>query len=290
MKQSHIYNSALWMVGAILAFSLTAIAGREATHGDDALSISQLIFFRSIIGLLLVSCLVYWRLSSEDVAVRQSIFKLHLGRNAAHIIGQWCWFYGLALLPLAQVFAIEFTVPIWTAIFASILLSEQLSWRRVIAIGLGFVGVLVILRPGLIAVPLAAWIVLVGAIAYALSHTITKRLSDKVSALSILFYMHVIQLPIALVLVCFDFAWPQGVIWFYVGITAVAALTAHFCIAKALSYSDAMLVMPMDFLRLPLIAVIGFLFYGEVVDIWLLIGAGVMLFGNVMTLKEKPVS
>jgi drug/metabolite transporter (DMT)-like permease len=119
---------------------------------------------------------------------------------------------------------------------------------------------------------------------------LTKRLSGVDSALTILFYMHVMQLPMALFLVAFDFAWPQGIAWLFVTLTAVAALSAHFCMAKALSLADAMIVMPMDFLRLPLIALVGYFLYQESIDIFLLFGAAVMLLGNMLALKEKPVA
>lgn len=290
MKYPNIYYSVLWMLGAILAFSFTAIAGREATHGlnQESISISQLVFFRNIVGLFLVSLLIARYPQKQGRPLDITLFKLHFGRNSAHFFGQWCWFFGLSILPLAQVFAIEFTVPIWTAMFASLILAEKISGLRLVAITLGFAGVLIILRPGFVTIPDAAWVVLVGAIAYALSHTLTKRLSAHASALSILFYMHIMQLPLALLLVCFDFAWPQGITWLYVVITALAAMAAHYCMAKALSYGDAMVVMPMDFLRLPLIALLGVLLYGEGVDIWLLVGACVMLVGNMLALKEKP--
>lgn len=290
MKYPKIYYSALWMLGAIFAFSLTAIAGREATHAlnEDAVTISQLVFFRSAIGLFILSALIFLRPGKPLWSLDKPLLKLHLGRNSTHFLGQWCWFYGLSLLPLAQVFAIEFTVPIWTALFATFLLSEKITGLRAVSIVLGFIGVLVILRPGFVRVPDAAWVVLTGAIFYALSHTLTKQLTGQVSALSILFYMHVMQLPLALILVCFDFAWPQGMTWLYIVLTSLSAMTAHFCMARALSYGDAMVVMPMDFLRLPLISVLGYLLYNEGIDIWLLLGAGIMLFGNMLTLREKP--
>lgn len=279
------------MIGAILAFSLTAIAGKEAMHpsNENAVSISQLVFFRNLIGFVLILLLVYRRYLKQGLALNDGLFKFHLGRNVSHFVGQWCWFYGLSILTLAQVFAIEFTVPIWTAIFASLLLSEKITRYRLLAIMFGFIGVLVILRPGFVIIVDAAWVVLFSAIAYALSHTLTKRLTSEVSVLSILFYMHIIQLPLALVLVSFDFAWPQGITWIYIACTAIAAIAAHYCIAKALSNGDAMLVMPMDFLRLPLIGVLGVLLYNEAVDVWLLVGAGIMLLGNMLALKKEAV-
>lgn len=291
MITNRTYYSILWMIGAILAFSLTAIAGKEAMHPSNvnAVGISQLVFFRNVIGLVLVMMFVCRRYFRQGLTLNDGLFKFHLGRNVSHFIGQWCWFYGLSLLTLAQVFAIEFTVPIWTAIFASLLLSEKITRYRVLAIVLGFIGVLVILRPGFVIILDAAWIVLLSAIAYALSHTLTKRLTSEVSVLSILFYMHIIQLPLALALVLFDFAWPQGITWVYISCTAIAAIAAHYCMAKALSYGDAMLVMPMDFLRLPLIGVLGVLLYNEAVDVWLLVGAGIMLLGNMLALKKEAV-
>jgi drug/metabolite transporter (DMT)-like permease len=290
MNTVDVRRSALWMVGAIVAFSLTAISGREATQqlSDSALTVSQLVFFRSIIGLLLISTLIVVRYGSKArEMVSTQRLKLHFGRNFSHFCGQWCWFYGLALLPIANVFAIEFTVPIWTAVFASLILSEALTIKRLISITLGFFGVLIILRPGFVDIEFASWIVLAGAVAYALSHTLTKRLSGLEGALTILFYMQVMQLPLGFFLVVFDFAWPQGITWMWVALTALAGLSAHFCMAKALSMADAMIVMPMDFLRLPLIAVVGYFLYQESIDIFLLCGAAVMLLGNMLSLGEK---
>lgn len=289
MRQINYLSSAVWMLGAILAFSLTAVAGREATHSlnDNPLTISQLVFFRNLVGLTCVCLFVFWRYGASVQALRAKFLNIHLARNGAHFLGQWCWFYGLALLPLAQVFAIEFTVPIWTALFAAWLLAEKLTLHRLLAITMGFSGVLIILRPGFEIIPLAAWVVLMGALAYALSHTFTKQLAGHSSALVILFYMHVIQLPLATIFVSFDFAWPQGINWLFVIVTALAAIAAHYCMAKALSYGEAMLVMPMDFLRLPLIALVGALLYKEVIDLWLLLGALVMLLGNLLLLKPK---
>lgn len=290
MNAINVRRSALWMVGAIVAFSLTAISGREATQqlSDSTLTISQLVFFRSIIGLLLISALIivrYGKKAREMISTQH--LKLHFGRNFSHFCGQWCWFYGLALLPIANVFAIEFTVPIWTAVFASLILSEALTIKRLVSIALGFFGVLIILRPGFVDIEFASWVVLAGAVAYALSHTLTKRLSGIDGALTILFYMQIMQLPLGIFLVVFDFAWPQGITWMWVALTALAGLSAHFCMAKALSLADAMIVMPMDFLRLPLIAVVGYFLYQESIDIFLLCGAAVMLLGNMLSLGER---
>lgn len=296
MAVVNVRRSAVWMVGAIFAFSLTAIAGKEATSiQEPTLSVSQLVFYRNVVGLMCVLLLCFISTRGHPTNTFKRLFyssnlKLHAMRNVSHFSGQWCWFYGLALLPLAHVFAIEFTVPIWTAMFALVFLREKLTMRKLLALVIGFSAVLVILRPGASAVDFASYVVLLGAVAYALSHTLTKQIALHDSALSILLYMHLIQLPMALILVLFDFAWPQGIVWLYVVLTAIAAMSAHYCLAKALSYSDAMVVMPMDFLRLPFIALLGFLFYEEAIDVWLVVGVLMMLVGNALTLKEASTS
>lgn len=295
MNVVNVRLSAFWMLGAILSFSLTAIAGKEATSIiSPELTVSQLVFFRNIIGLGVILCLCLFISHKKGVSIKtwfnSPSIKMHWGRNITHFSGQWCWFYGLSLLPLVNVFAIEFTVPIWTAVFAVFFLKEQFTPAKLAALVLGFSGVLLILRPGYLAVELASYVVLFSAVAYGLSHSLTKQLSKKESALSIILFMHLMQFPLALTMVLFDFSWPQGIAWLYVSITAIAALLAHFCMAKALSYSDAMVVMPMDFLRLPFIAILGYLFYQEAIDVWLIVGALIMLIGNTMTLKEAASS
>lgn len=270
------------MLGAVVAFSLTAIAGREAAAD---VTVSQLVFFRNIIGLVLISGLL--ALFSPD-AFRTRSLRIHTGRNISHFAGQWCWFFGIMSLPLAEVFAIEFTVPLWTAGFAMLILGEKLTPRRMQATVLGFIGVLIILRPGFNEIEFASWVVLAGAMAYAFSHTLTKKLASGDSVATILFYMHLIQLPLAALLVSFDFEWPASAeTWGYIAATSVAALIAHWCMAKALASGDATLVMPVDFLRLPFAALLGYLLYGEGVDLWLVAGAGIMLFGNFRALREK---
>ena len=289
---SSSFAISLWMLGAIIAFTLTAVAGKEVA---SLLSVSQLILYRNICGLLLL-VILFKRIRPN--AFRTSHKKLHGLRNSTHFFGQWCWFYGIAMLPLANVFAIEFTVPIWTAIFAWLLLSEQFTKGRVAATILGFIGVLVILRPGIQIIDSASWVVLFGALGYAMAHTMTKKLAGKDDVYTLLFYMHLMQLPLACLVFGLDLYFnassrlelPNNRTLMFIVITAVAAILAHFCMAKALSKGDAMLVMPIDFLRLPLAALVGWLVYQEAVDIWLVVGAVIMLLGNMLALKEKPAN
>ncbi len=275
-----VVRAALWMSGALASFMAMAIAGRELA---TELTTFQILFFRSIVGFAAVAVLLQ---RSGWAQVRTRVFHTHLIRNLTHFGGQYGWFYGIALLPLTEVFAIEFTMPIWTTILATIILGERMNRLRALAVAVGFVGVLVILRPGVAVVSPAALAVLASAAAYATSHVFTKRLSGTESPLSILFYMTVIQLPLGLVPALPDWVWPSAAMWPWVLVVALTALSAHYCLARAFRLADATVVVPMDFLRLPLIAVLGFVLYGEALKIWVVLGAGIILLAAWLNLRS----
>jgi len=273
--------AALWMVGTLVSFMTMAIGGRELS---DELSTFQILFFRSVIGLLVIACLLH---RSGWQQVRTPAISIHFIRNLAHYCGQFGWFYGLAFIPLAEVFAIEFTVPVWTALLAVFFLGERLTLPRMIAIGLGIVGMLIILRPGLEVMKPAALAVLGGAICYAISHIKTKKLAHIDTPLCILFYMTVIQLPLGLIPALYDWKTPSVDAWPWILMVGLTAMSAHYCLTRAMKLIDATVVVSMDFLRLPLIAAVGFLFYGEPLEWAVLIGALVMLIGNYISNRAE---
>ncbi len=283
MSPEHIppvIRAALWMSGALVSFSAMAISGRQLS---TELTTFQILFFRSLGGLAVLAAFLQ---RSGWAQVRTQVFGTHLLRNVTHFGGQYAWFYGIALIPLTEVFAIEFTVPIWTAILATIFLGERMNWLRALAVTLGFAGVLVILRPGVEAISVPALVVLGGALCFAISHVFMKRLSGTETPLSIPFYMTVIQLPIALLPALPHWVWPSGGLWSWVGVVAVTAISAHYCLARAFQLADATVVVPMDFLRLPLIAVIGYAFYGEALTVWVFIGALIVFLATWLNLKS----
>ncbi len=272
-------RAAAWMSGALLSFTAMAISGRQLAA---ELSTFQILFFRSLVGLVFVSVLLH---RAGWTQARTRVFGTHLLRNVAHFAGQYGWFLGLGLIPLTEVFAIEFTMPIWTAVFATLILGERMTPRKAAAVALGFAGTLVILRPGIAAVSPAALAVLGAALAYAFAHTMTKRLTATETPLAILFYMTVIQLPLALVPAAARWVWPSAAMWPWVVVVAVTALTAHYCMTRAFQLADATVVVPMDFLRLPLIGIIGFVFYGEALSAWVLAGSALVFAGTWINLR-----
>ena len=269
------------MSGALLSFMTMAIGARELA---GALGTFEILFFRSVIGLIAVSLLL-GRRGWHQISTTK--LGLHVVRNCAHFGGQYGWFYGIAFIPLAEVFAIEFTVPVWTALLAALLLGERITRARIVAIALGIAGVWLILRPGSAVVHPAAIAVLLSAVGYALSHTLTKRLAGTDTPLAILFYMTIIQLPLGLIPALTNWVSPPPLAWPWLIAVGLTALSAHYCMARAFRLADATVVVPMDFLRLPLAAVIGFLFYAESIEAWVFAGALVILAGSLINIRAE---
>lgn len=265
-----------WMLGALLSFTSMAVAGREISFELDTF---QLMFYRSIIGLGVI--LAVASLSPGGLKqVRTRRLPLHITRNLFHFVGQFCWFYAIALIPLAQVFAIEFTTPLWVALLAPLVLHERLTAVRWLAVLIGFVGILIVVRPGTAPVSSGTLSVVIAALAFACVIMVTKRLTPTESSLTILFYMALVQLPLGLVPSLGHLQMPTAVTWGWLFVVTLCGLSAHFCMAQALRLADATLIMPIDFLRLPLIALAGTLLYSEALDPWVFLGGALILGAN----------
>ena len=258
------------MMGAVVSFSTMAVAGRAVF---EELDVYQLMFYRSAIGLTLV--VTYAACTRGGFTkFRTQRIKMHIVRNMSHLVGQFGWFFALGLIPLAQLFALEFTTPLWVAALAPLLLGERLTKMRLIAVSLGFAGVLIVLRPGLEAVSLGSIVMLIGSVGFE-------------QPVTILFYMALVQTPVGLLLAFHDLNWPSPVTGLWLILVAVLGFTAHFCIVRAVSLADAIVVAPLDFLRLPLIAVVGVLLYGEPLELWVFVGGGLVLLGNYSNLMAE---
>ncbi|MGE7418859.1 DMT family transporter [Methylobacterium tarhaniae] len=274
----------LWMAGALLSFSATAIAVRELA---PALGLFDILAARAGAGVAIVGMVAVLR--RRPLAARR--LRLHLARNLVHWGGNYAWSYGVTLLPLAVVFALEFTTPAWVTLLAVLILRERLTASRVAAVALGFLGVLVVLRPGVAALQPASLVVLAAAVMFALTAVATKALTRTESVLSILFWMNLIQLPLNLVAGRIFPAVPvhafEGRHGLALAAVCIAGLTSHWCLTSAYRRGDAILVMPLDFLRIPLIAVLGWRLYGEPLDPWLFVGAGLIVGGIVWNLAAE---
>lgn len=277
-------KAALWMTGAIASFSSMAVAGREASFALDTF---EIMMYRSIIGVLVVSTVLTLTGGWPRVTTRS--MSTQVVRNLAHFTGQNLWFYSVTVIPLAQVFALEFTSPLWVIVLSPLLLGERITPVRALAATVGFVGILIVARPspetfspGLVTAALAA-------IFFALTTMFTKRLTRTESVGCILFWLTVIQLLLGIITAGYDgdIALPDAQTAPYLVVIGFAGLLAHYCITNALAIAPATVVVPFDFARLPAIAVVGMLLYGEPLDIWVLIGAAIIFAGNYMNIVTE---
>ncbi|MEP2530549.1 DMT family transporter [Shimia sp.] len=281
---SDTLKAALWMSGAIVSFSSMAIAGRAVSLELDTF---EIMMYRSFVGVLIVLSVA--KMSGTLSQVNTQNLGTHLVRNLAHFTGQNLWFYALTAVPLAQVFALEFTSPLWVLAFSPFLLGERLTRMRVLAAVIGFVGILLVARPG--AAPLSPGLIAAAAsaIGFALSIIFTKRLTRSATITCILFYLTIMQAVFGLICSGFDgdiaLPSPQSAPWLV--LIGCAGLLAHFCLTTALKLAPATVVMPIDFIRLPMIAVIGAMFYGESIDLWLVIGALFIFAGNYLNILTQ---
>jgi len=272
------------MTGVLLSFSTLALSIRGLA---GALSIFEILTVRTC-GALVILFALAAAMPELRPGMKPRRMGLNLIRNSVHYASQYVWALSLTLLPLATVFALEFTMPIWLAFIAVFFLGEKMTPSRIGVVILGFVGALVILRPGLIAFQPASLLVLSAALGYAIFNALTKKLTATEKTFGIVFWMNAMQLPMGLAGSDPLFFQKLGVehLPSIIGI-GIAGLSAHYCLTNAFRAGDATLVMPIDFLRVPLIAVVGWWFFSEKLDPFVLIGGAIMLFGIVWNLRDE---
>jgi len=281
-SRAPILIAAFWMVGAFVSFLSMAVAGRELS---SEITTFQVLFWRGLVGLGIV--LILLQINGWHLAKTGKI-RVHAARNIVHFGAQFGWFYAVALIPIAELFALEFTTPIWTLILAALILGEKITRVRLIAVVLGFVGVLIVLRPGISPVGLPQMAALLSALGFAFAtYVMTRRLMRSDAPLTLLFWMVIIQTPLGLLAGLDAWAWPSGFNWFWIGVVGFGSLSAHYCMARALSLADANVVVPMDFARLPLAVFVGWLAYAEKIDVWVLVGAIVIFAGNYLNVRAE---
>ncbi|AXS42493.1 DMT family transporter [Breoghania sp. L-A4] len=276
---NHPLRAAAWMALALVSFSAMAVGGREVTGDLDTFS---LMFWRSVMGFAIVCAVV--GVSRKFAQMKTQRIGLHLTRNVFHFTGQNLWFYAIGIIPLAQVFALEFTTPIWVAVLAPLFIGERFTLWRLGTTAIGFIGVLVVVRPGMTAIGIGEMAALAAAICFSFNVMTTKALSRTETTLSIVFWMTLTQAVMAFVIMLGQPKIPLMINVPWVIVVALGGLTAHFAMARAFRYADASVVSPMDFLRLPLIAVVGMIFYSEALDPYVFIGGGLVFLGNYLNI------
>jgi drug/metabolite transporter (DMT)-like permease len=278
-----IPHAAAWMAGWLTLMVVIAVAGREATR---ELSVFQIMLMRSVLGMVLLWPLVH--AAGGLSAMRTQRLPQHAARNVVHYAAQYGWFVALTLIPLAQLVSIEFTMPIWSAVLAVFFLGERMNGRKWLAVVLGLVGVAVIVRPSAGSVDAGQLIALACAFGFAISVVLVKSLTRTDAAITVIFWMLVIQSAIGLVPALLVWQWPSAQTWGWVLVVAFCGTYSHYCFARAMQHADTTVVVPMDFLRVPLTALAGWLVYSEQVDLLTALGVLLILTGNALNLFRWP--
>jgi drug/metabolite transporter (DMT)-like permease len=284
MPRSQPLKAAAWMMGAVLSFVAMAVAGREV---QVEMNTFELMLYRSAIGFFAV-VLILWQSRDGFAQVRSVRPWLHIKRNLFHYTGQNLWFYAVMVIPLSELVALEFTNPIWVALLAPFLLGESLTRSRIAGALLGFLGVLVVAQPGAATLGPGHAAALVAAVFFALNTIYTKRIMRDDSVLCVMFWMTLLQGLASLLL-----SLPGGVPapsaatlpWLLV--VGVTGLSAHYALTSALGHAPASIVAPMEFVRLPLIALVGMWVYGEPLRPAIFAGAALIIAGNLLNLRAE---
>lgn len=275
-------KAASWMVGWLTLMLVLLVAGRELSRELDVFLIMEL---RSAIGLIMLSPLIV--MNGGFASLKTARPLQYLGRNIVHYAAQYGWFLALTLIPLAQVVAIEFTMPIWTALLAVGFLGERLNAWKILAIVLGLVGVVIIVQPGAAPVSPGQLVMVLAAVGFGVSIVMMKSLTRTDSVVAIIFWMLVIQSLIGLLPAYHYWRWPSAQAWPWVIVIAFSGTYSHYCVTQAMRYADTTVVVPMDFLRVPLSAAVGWLIYSERLDAATIAGAALILTGNLLNLKRS---
>ncbi len=276
--------AAVWMTGSIFSFTAMAIAARSVSDVHDTF---EIMMWRSVVGFCLV--LAVAGTLGRLIEIRRERLGQHLLRNVVHFTGQNLWFWALTMIPLAQVFALEFTSPIWVILLSPLVLGEKLTRARLFAAGMGFIGILLVARPDFSNLDPGVLAAAASALCFAATSLLTKKLTRGESIVSILFWLTLMQGVFGLVTAGIDgvIHLPTGQTLPWLILIGFCGVLAHLCLTTALSLAPASYVVPIDFARLPVIAAVGMLFYAEPLDPYVLLGAAVIFLGNWANIRAE---
>ena len=281
-------RAGMWMTGAMLSFTLMAISGRSLAYKLDTF---EIMTYRSLIGIVIVLAVAFYAGTWRQFSTQR--LGLHLIRNLFHFAGQNLWFFALIYVPLSQMFVFEFSSPLWVAIFAPIILSERLTLTRFFAAAIGFFGILVVVRPDFSNLPPELIAAALCAVGFAGATITTKLLTRTETITCILFWLVVLQAMFGFIMAGYDgqIDVPQGTEWGWLTLIGVCGLCAHFCITSALQLAPATVVTPFEFLRLPMVSIVGVWLYSEGLEWQVFVGALVVLGANWMNIwaESRPV-
>ena len=285
-RESNVLEGAAWMLAAGVGFGLLIALIRFLA--DSGIHPFQVAFFRCFFGLIVLA--PYFMRNGIVGGLRTKRLNLYIVRALSGAAAMVTWFWAIANLPITEATALTFTTPLMATILAILFLGEQVRFRRIAALVLGFVGVMIILRPGMEVVQPAAMVVLFSCLCMAVSTIFIKRLTDTEPPDAIVAYMLIMLMPIMLVLSIFVWVWPT---WEQLGwllLMGVAATLAHMGLTRAFRAADVSVVLPFDFSRLIFVSLFAWFIFGEVTSVYTWIGAAIITVAAVYIAHRERVA
>ncbi len=276
-------KGATWIILASVCFALMSVTIRLAANGVDPL---EVVFFRNVFNLLFM---LPWFLKIGLAGLRTERVGLHFIRTASSLTSMFLWFTALTMLPLAEATSLSFTAPLFATVGAALFLAEDVRLRRWIAVGLGFVGALIILRPGIEVVTPGALLMLTGSVFVATSILLVKVLSRTESPNTMVLMVALIATPISAIPLFWVWEMPQGITWLWLACVGAAATGGHLCFNRAMVNADASAVLPYEYTRLIFVALIGFFLFSEVPDVWTWVGS-LVIFGAGIYIANREIA
>ncbi len=284
MTTTPIYRAMIFM--ALYGIIQSLVWGIVRYLGED-LSTATLFFFRNLVGFLTILPL----LMKNGVGMfKTQRFPLHLLRAFVALAGGFAAFYAVSRAPLASVTAITYAAPIFASLFAMIIFREGLNWHRIAVLPVGFVGVLMVLRPSF-DIEFAGMVgALIATVTTAVAFLAVKSLSSTERSETVVAYPFLMILPVSAVFAYLDWTLPSAEQVPFVVLMGLGISASQYCMVKAFSLADASAVLPIDFMRIVMAAAIGVMVFGDVLDAEVLVGAAIILSVTVYSAHREKVS
>jgi drug/metabolite transporter (DMT)-like permease len=285
-RPSNIVVGGGWMLMACALFS--AMTGLVRHVADQGVHPWEIAFFRNFFSLIVMGP---WIVKAGFAGLRTARLKLYTLRSAIGVLSMMAWFWSVSLLPITEATALGFTAPFFTTILAAIFLREVVRLRRWSAVIVGFLGTLVILRPGTSDIPaLGAAVALSAALTQAASIIMVKTLARTESPNAIVAYMGIYLTPMSLVPALFVWSWPSWAMLGWMALVGLVGTLAHLCFTRALSVADASALAPLDFARLVFVAIIGMVVFDQIPSVWTWAGAAVIFASGVYVVRREAIA
>ena len=270
----------LFILLSIFFFSFMGVFIRKSS---EDIHIFEVIFFRNLLACLIIIPLMY---SSGLASFKMHRPRLFVWRAVFVSLGMFAGFSALTLIPLAQATAISFTAPIFVTILASFVFGEAIKFRRITAILVGFIGMLIIVQPGTGAISIGMILAFTGAFFHSINLIIVKKLTINETANAIVVWMVIMLVPISFIPAIFVWEWPSALTWFYLWGLAICGTVGHSFFTRAYSLAEITSLQPLQFIKLPMIAFLAWIIFSELPEYWTWIG-GVIIFSSTVYITRR---